>query len=236
MRPLTDVSAALGAPMGRPDVVSAAAGPIEFEIERMVLVDGDYDEGGAYWGGVEGENIYRAEGTAPDGVDTLFLRARNLAAVKLAILETHPQATFAASAELDSMVAAYREAALWSTTNDRHEDDNDEPENLQGTGFELAEATVQAMRRDCEEFLVANGDLIASAEREYGFGIEKVGYNFLMVRNRSGIGFCDRGMGEVGYQLDAAASEYGEANLYVGDDDLIYQSGQEPTADAAPAP
>lgn len=45
-----DVSSARGAPMGRPsDPLEEFSPPVH--LERVLMVDGDYDAGGAYWGG-----------------------------------------------------------------------------------------------------------------------------------------------------------------------------------------
>ena len=62
MYELSEVGGSRGAPMGRSDNIVDTDYPVEFEIERLQWVDGDYDQGGAYWGGGGGEYIYRAEG------------------------------------------------------------------------------------------------------------------------------------------------------------------------------
>lgn len=61
---LPDVSSSYGAPMGRQnrgDVNSTARRSVH--LFRMQMIDGDYDVGGAYWGG--GTPIY----VATDGSD-----------------------------------------------------------------------------------------------------------------------------------------------------------------------
>ena len=50
------------------------------------------------------------------------------------------------------------------------------------------------------------------------------GHDFWLTRNRHGAGFWDRGLEFVGINLTDAAHAWGEFNLYVGDDGLIYGS------------
>jgi hypothetical protein len=68
-----------GADMGRrnvlPDDRKAA---IKLHLERLKWVDGDYDQGGAYWGGGSNDFIYCAY---TDGVQ-YFVRASNRIAAK----------------------------------------------------------------------------------------------------------------------------------------------------------
>lgn len=44
------------------------------------------------------------------------------------------------------------------------------------------------------------------------------GHDFWLTRNHHGSGFLDRGLGQVGDILTAAAKSFGEVNLYVDDD------------------
>ncbi len=75
--PLSDVGSRYGAPMGRsntlPDDTGNAAP--ELYLQRLDFVDGDYDAGGAYWGGGIGDFIWRAVSRAGDV--ELFVRARS---------------------------------------------------------------------------------------------------------------------------------------------------------------
>jgi hypothetical protein len=50
----------------------------------------------------------------------------------------------------------------------------------------------------------------------------QIGHDFWLTRNRHGAGFWDRGLGDLGDKLTAAAHTYGESNLYVGDDGQVY--------------
>ena len=82
------------------------------------------------------------------------------------------------------------------------------------------------MRADCEDFLGSNAsDLAEYCERmrnEQWSGEERAGHDFWLTRNGHGAGFWDRGLGDLGDRLSAAAKVYGECDLYPGDDGLIY--------------
>jgi len=236
MRPLPDVSNKYGAPMGRQDSINDPEAAVEFEIQRLRMVDGDYDEGGAYWGSAEGEHIYRAEGESGEFVEAIFVRARDLTEAKATIRETYPNASFASSCDLEAFLSAYVEAALWSSSNDRYEDDPDnEAEMLDEAGYDLAPEAEAQMHKDCSDFLDAHGDLVAKAAEARGYAIERAGHDFWLTRCGHGAGFWDRGLGKVGDELSEAAKVFGNVDLYIGDDDLVHASNEERPS-AAPRP
>lgn len=223
-RTLSNVSSKYGAPMGRPNHIADSSAPVIFEVQRLRWIDGDYDQGGAYWGqSVKGVNIFWAY--SEESEDELFIRAKDLTEAKSEILETFPAATFADTSNLESFLSSYIEAALWSTTNSRYYDNpEDESENLDDSGYDLAPETESAMRADCADFLRAYLDLISQAmEAKPGYSIEQAGHDFWLTRNGHGVGFWDRGLGAIGDELTEAAHGDGGRDLYVGDDDLIYQ-------------
>lgn len=81
---LTNVSSRGGAPMGRPSHI-AVDDPLTFKgpvhIVRLRMVDGDYDTGGAYWGGPgHTGRMYRAYYWNPDNEEQMdhFIRANGL--------------------------------------------------------------------------------------------------------------------------------------------------------------
>ena len=123
---------------------------------------------------------------------------------------------------MDNFTKAYIEAALWSST-----DGQDRPLDENYTLYDLAPITLVTMRKDCEDFQAANADLLAQWFSEAGETSERAGHDFWLTRNRHGAGFWDRWSGatpqaELGARLTEAAHAYGESNLYVGDDGLIY--------------
>lgn len=226
MDPLLDVSSAAGAPMGRANSIIDTDFPVAFEFERLRWVDGDYDEGGAYWGYENGTHIYRFSGESEEWVEQVFVRAASLEQAKNEVLKSYPNARFLAASDLEVFLSAYKEAALWSSSNDLSEENEEEAEFLEGTGRELYEDAAASMREECIEFLANHGELLAEAMKSGDYGIEQAGHDFWLTRNRHGVGFWDRGLGEVGERLTSAAHAFGEVDLYTGDDDLIHASNE----------
>ena len=112
----------------------------------------------------------------------------------------------------DKFTAAYITAALWSST-----DDNGDP--LDSVAYELSAQASEKMIADCSQFQDANPIIFTS---EYPGTIEQAGHDFWLTRNGHGAGFWDRGHGNIGDQLTEAAKSFGECDLYVGDDGLLY--------------
>jgi hypothetical protein len=119
---------------------------------------------------------------------------------------------------MDKFLAAYIEAALWSTTLDtNYTVDDIDPESL------------EFMRQDCARFKAQN-----AADLE-GIHDAQAGHDFWLTRNRHGAGFWDRGLGVVGDRLTNACYEFGESDVYVGDDGKVHVIGyhESPEAEAA---
>ena len=94
-RKLPDASCSRGAPMGRrnniPSDIETAS---KLYINPLRWVDGDYDQGGAYFGGGQGDFIFWAQGeTATEQID-VFVRAFNREDAKEMVLEEIPNAKF----------------------------------------------------------------------------------------------------------------------------------------------
>lgn len=94
MRKLPNVSSNWGAPMGRCDNVTDPDYPVKFRLERMQMVDGDYDNGGAYWGGYPADPLWVAWGMAENEEQEVFVRARNREDAKAAVKEEFINARF----------------------------------------------------------------------------------------------------------------------------------------------
>lgn len=92
---VSDVSCRYGAPMGRrnilPDDCDEA---VKLQMVKLQWVDGDYDEGGAYWGGGSGDSIYFASGENDEIVIEVYVRARNRTAAKAKVRRLLPNAKF----------------------------------------------------------------------------------------------------------------------------------------------
>ncbi len=97
---LPKVDCSRGAPMGRRDLIPAERRVFvyRFYLRRLHWVDGDYDEGGAYWGNVrDGMNVYWAEcpwHADPEQHARLFVRASTRRQAKQRVRETFPLAVF----------------------------------------------------------------------------------------------------------------------------------------------
>lgn len=116
---------------------------------------------------------------------------------------------------LEHFLAAYKEAAEWSSTHSETEDAD--PVNIDGLDLPWSESAEKQAREWCEEFIAANAaDLEAS-----GLSAESAGHDFWLTSAGHGAGFWDRGLGEIGQRLTKASKPY-TANLYVGDDRKLY--------------
>lgn len=92
----------LGACMGRSNTLppTPKTDAPKLRLVRLKWVDGDYDEGGAYWGNTRGTWIYRAVAVLPVdaqkwfGHVEIFVRATGRTHAKIFVREIVPNATF----------------------------------------------------------------------------------------------------------------------------------------------
>jgi hypothetical protein len=120
---------------------------------------------------------------------------------------------------MDNFTKAYIEAALWSST-----DDAGEP--LDNGAHELAPETVTKMVDDCTRFQSEQTEWLAEDYRthqsEYSVE-ESAGHDFWLTRCGHGAGFWDGDWQEpAATKLTAASKTFGNVDLYIGDDGLIY--------------
>ena len=114
---------------------------------------------------------------------------------------------------------AYIKTALWSS-HSYDENGNQEDDDLQG--YELAEETVKIMKADCHNFL---SDVVTEQLWDYVKDkMSAAGCDFWLTRNHHGTGFWDGDWGGAEHNLTDLAHTYGSADLYVGDDGLVYQT------------
>jgi|TARA_R110002020_G_scaffold320795_1_gene536666 hypothetical protein len=117
----------------------------------------------------------------------------------------------------------YIACALWSSTGD-----DDRPLDSTHDETDLAGETLQAMKDACTKFMADNGEDLELFGNVMGVGETKpdfsdsAGHDFWLTRNGHGAGFWDRGLGELGDRLSDAATAFGEAHLYAGDDGKLY--------------
>ena len=116
---------------------------------------------------------------------------------------------------LDTFTEAYLTCALWST-NDESTPQGGDPLDDNYCVEDIAPDTLAAMAEDCRAFQEGHReDIVADLGR--------AGHDFWLTRNGHGAGFWDGDWPEeVGERLTEASKTYGEFDLYVGDDGLIY--------------
>lgn len=104
------------------------------------------------------------------------------------------------------------------------------PELENKTFADLAPETLAQIESDCAAFINMlpvddGGNTMIDLAIENGptsYSEESAGNDFWLTRNRHGVGFWDRGLGEVGAALADHARFMGEVSLYVGDDGKLY--------------
>ena len=131
--------------------------------------------------------------------------------------------------DLDEFTLAYIETALWSSNDESDPETGGEPMDRNYSADDLAPAALARMTFDCKAFKAANGHWFTDEHcLKHGpdFGIDgRAGHDFWLTRNGHGAGFWDGDWSEeAGEALTKAADTFGEFNLYVGDDNLIYGS------------
>jgi len=90
---LERVSAEYGAQMGRKNILPENRTKIvKLYLEKMDMVDEDYDNGGCYWGGGTEDKMYVAYDFAEN--ITLFIRGRNRREAKEEVINHLPNAKF----------------------------------------------------------------------------------------------------------------------------------------------
>ena len=122
---------------------------------------------------------------------------------------------------------SYVGTALWSST-----DDEDNPLDSGHDDCDIAEDTLEGMRRDCASFYAANSEHIhcdgAPCSNDFQGSTKQreasmAGHDFWLTRCGHGAGFWDGDWPEpAATALDNASKIFGNVDLYIGDDGLIY--------------
>lgn len=116
--------------------------------------------------------------------------------------------------KIETVLNHYITCALWSSTDghDEHLDQNYD-------SSDISEITKANMLTDVTKFLKDAESLL----EESNLTDEQIGHDFWLTRNRHGAGFWDRGLSKsLGEKLTKICHEFGEVNLYVGDDGKIH--------------
>jgi len=130
------------------------------------------------------------------------------------------------AANLDDFTSQYIITALWSS-NDESDPSGGEPLDSNYDILDLAPSCLQAMTEDCAGFQAENQELLAAASEQDGQDAERQGHDFWLTRCGHGAGYWDGDYPTTGDGLTEAAKKWGSVDLYVGDDDMIYQMGAE---------
>lgn len=110
-----------------------------------------------------------------------------------------------------AFLLGYIDCALWSSS-----DDEDVPLDEIYDLDDIATETMEAMRKDCDDFVLANAADLENIDSWSS------GHDLWLTRNGHGAGYWDRGLGEVGQRLTEAAYALRPVDLYVGYGGLIY--------------
>ena len=130
--------------------------------------------------------------------------------------------------KIDTFIRAYVDAMLWSS-NDESDESGGEPLDKNYSIDDVAPSAMEKIVAECKRFQEENADDIATipyrrtSDGNWS-GEEQAGHDLWLTRNRHGVGFQDRDFidEDVRDRLYANAQAYGEVNLIVGDDNLIY--------------
>lgn len=136
-------------------------------------------------------------------------------------LDRRPAESADALDRLDKFTRAYVEAMFWTAVDWDDKDESDNPNEFPewDVGM-LAPETVAVIVADCLAFQSANAADLAEAGDD-----AQNGHDFWLTRNRHGAGFWDRGYAKaISDRLTADAHAWGEADLYLGDDERLYLS------------
>lgn len=120
--------------------------------------------------------------------------------------------------ELEDFVKHYIEAAFFSST-----DDDGQPLDSNYDDDDISSELLEKMTEDCRLFR----EMIAPLIAEENPADDQIARDFWYTRNGHGVGFweSDRGYSkELGRKLTDICQKkpFGECNIYVGDDGLLY--------------
>lgn len=198
-----------GAQMGRGNQDLDLSEPLT--LERVTLY-GDYDKGGAYWGGGKDTDplwcVTDHEGSVS------YIRAKSqkkaFAHFPNAIWKRNkaPRNKDELLGSLDDFTKAYLETAIWSS-NDESDERGGKPLDA---NYSIEDFTVKSLRGAIEDCKAFQKDNASDLE---GIKPSQAGHDFWLTRNDHGVGFSDRGLGDVGVRLKAACRPYGTVYLMV---------------------
>lgn len=122
----------------------------------------------------------------------------------------------------DQFKKAYIEAMLWA----------DRPEEEEWDEDNFSEELNEAIEADCAAFWMKHGENINDEtclrNNEEWSPADLAGHDFWLTRQGHGTGFWDSGRWEkpYDYEFSASAKEFDLFDVYLGDDGMVYGSGQ----------
>jgi hypothetical protein len=120
--------------------------------------------------------------------------------------------------EIEQMLSAYIATALWSSN-----DDDGKPLDDTKTHFDLSEECLTKFREDCTKFATENYETITNCFDNDNCCWGQAGHDFWLTRNGHGAGFWDGDWPkEQGQLLTEKSENFGEVDIYIGDDGKIY--------------
>lgn len=125
-------------------------------------------------------------------------------------------------ASLGAFTQGYVEALFFTNASDP-----DDGLLSSATFADLSAEALSRIVRDCDAFQAqhrADLDEAIDTGRINGYDEAAAGRDFWFTRCGHGVGFWDRGLGDIGDTLSKHASVFGNVDIYSGDDGRIYLS------------
>jgi hypothetical protein len=107
----------------------------------------------------------------------------------------------------------YVDAMLWANAYGAGGESEDVSYQYRGPGHWWMYTPVDLT--DADDFLRANHNMLLACSDDF----DRHGCDFALTRNHHGLGFWDRGYGDAGKALTRAAHAYGEAFVWLDEDD-----------------
>lgn len=136
--------------------------------------------------------------------------------------------------DIDHFTRGYLIAALWSSNDESDSVTGGDPLDLNYSLEDIDADSIRGAVEDCKDFQEHHADDLKKYEwlraekdsitEEGDTWMDYAGHDFWLNRNGHGVGFCDRGIGEVGERLSKACEAYGSAEMYIGDDGKVHIS------------
>jgi hypothetical protein len=125
---------------------------------------------------------------------------------------------------IDEFTRQYINTALWSS-HDESDDDGGNPMDYNYSADDIHPDTLIKMVEDCSLFRQNNKRLIERLQYRHDSATDtQIAHDFWLTRCGHGAGFWDRGYGVLGDKMTEVAKNFGNVDLYVGDDGMIHQS------------